>query len=65
MKTPIKPTLALLFFLAFSAFPSQVMAQVNQETTTPFSISIEIDGNNTTLVCGAGCAWGECVFFFK
>ena len=59
MKTPIKPSLAFLFILAFSAFASQVMAQVNQEPTTPFSISIEIDDNNTTLVCGAGCDWNK------
>ena len=57
MKTLVKPTLAFLFILAFISSSSEVMAQVNQETTTPFSISIEIDGNNTTLACNGGCDW--------
>ena len=57
MKTLVKPTLAFLFILAFITSSSEVMAQVNQETTRPFSISIEIDGNNTTLACNGGCDW--------
>ena len=57
MKTLIKPTLTLLFFIAFNTAAFQVVAQSNQETTIPFSISIEIDGANTTLVCLEGCDW--------
>ena len=57
MKTLVKPTLAFLFILAFITSSYEVMAQVNQETTRPFSISIEIDGNNTTLACNGGCDW--------
>ena len=61
MKTLVKPTLAFLFILAFISSSSEVMAQVNQETTTPFSISIAIDGNNTTLACNGGCDWNKII----
>ena len=57
MKTLIKPTLALLFFIALFALPTQVAAQLNQDKTTPFSITVEIDNNNTTLRCNGGCDW--------
>ena len=57
MKTLVKPTLVLLFFVALCALPSQVAAQLSVNTATSFSITIEIDGNNTTLACNGGCDW--------
>ena len=54
MKTLVKPTLVLLFFVALCALPSQVTAQLSANTATSFSITIEIDGNNTTLACNGG-----------
>ena len=57
MKTLVKPTLVLLFFIALCALPSQVAAQLSVNTATSFSITIEIDGSNTTLACNGGCDW--------
>ena len=57
MKTLVKPTLVLLFFVALCTLPSQVAAQLSVNTATSFSITIEIDGNNTTLACNGGCDW--------
>tara|TARA_B110000971_G_scaffold1805_1_gene2025 strand:+ start:50 stop:442 length:393 start_codon:yes stop_codon:yes gene_type:complete len=57
MKTLVKPTLVLLFFIALCALPSQVAAQLSVNTATSFSITIEINGNNTTLACNEGCDW--------
>ena len=57
MKTLVKPTLVLLFFVALCALPSQVTAQLSANTPASFSITIEIDGNNTTLACNGGCDW--------
>ena len=57
MKTLVKPTLLLLFFVALCALPSQVTAQLSANTPASFSITVEIDGNNTTLACNGGCDW--------
>ena len=57
MKTLVKPTLVLLFFVALCTLPSQVAAQLSVNTATSFSITIEIDGSNTTLACNGGCDW--------
>ena len=57
MKTLVKPTLLLLFFVALCALPSQVTAQLSANTPASFSITVEIDGNNTTLACNGGCNW--------
>ena len=57
MKTLVKPTLLLLFFVALCALPSQVTAQLSSNTATSFSITIEIDTNKTTLACNGGCDW--------
>ena len=61
MKNLIKPTLALLFFIALYTLPTQVAAQLNQDATSPFSITIEIDSNNTTLRCNGGCDWKKII----
>ena len=57
MKTHVKPTFVLLFFVALCALPSQVMAQLNTNTPASFSITIEINTNKTTLACNGGCDW--------
>jgi hypothetical protein len=57
MKNLVKPSLIFLLFVTLCSLPTQMLAQLNSDTSANFSINIEMKGNNATLSCNQGCNW--------